>query len=64
MLSVNADLPNTLRVRTPQGDAKLVAFAPMQVLNHWVIRGLLSLILMGCVAAIYLIVIAVRAIIP
>jgi len=46
LLSTNA-LPEVLRVRSPNGDAKKVPMAPRQVFPAWVNRSLFALLILG-----------------
>jgi hypothetical protein len=60
MLSANANLPATLRVRSPLGDAKKVPFAPMRVMPTWFNRGVVLLLLFGLLATIYLVILFIK----
>lgn len=52
MISGQIELPDTLRVRTPDGECKRVQMAPMEVLPIWKIRFLWLLIMLGVFAII------------
>jgi hypothetical protein len=54
LLSANTELPDTLRVRSPLGEAKRVNFAPMQVMKPWFKRAAVLLQFIGLFTVTYL----------
>jgi len=56
LLSLNAQTPETLRVRNPLGDAKRVNIAPMQVFSSLVRNSALLLMALGILSIVYFIV--------
>jgi hypothetical protein len=56
LFSANNELPLTLRVRSPLGEAKKVNFAPMRVMPRWFNRSLILLVLLGLCALTYILI--------
>jgi hypothetical protein len=53
LFSARDDLPFTLRVRSPAGEAKRVNFAPMRIMPRWFNRVAVLLFLIGVFTTTY-----------
>jgi hypothetical protein len=63
MLSANVELPTTLRVRTPCGEAKSVMYAPMRLYSRWFNISMFVLAVLGVCALMYFGVLIARALV-